>query len=55
MLGRGKFENWGGDGRAAYDPLSFTGFIDWAMIVFGVAFCFIMFAGLKKHDALENA
>ena len=55
LLGRGPFANWGGEGATAYDPSTFTGFIDTAMILFGVAFCIIMVIGLKKHDALENA
>lgn len=55
MVGRGPFNSWGGDGGTAYNPATFTGFIDMAMIVFGIAFCAIMFVGLKKHDALENA
>ena len=55
MLGRGPFANWGGDGAMAYTPSTFTGFIDMAMIVFGVAFCIILAIGLSKHDALENA
>lgn len=55
MLGRGPFASWGGDGMSAYDPSTFTGFIDIAMILFGVAFAVIMAVGLSKHDALENA
>jgi hypothetical protein len=55
LLGRGPFESWGGVGMSAYNPATFTGFIDMAMIVFGVAFCAILVIGLKKHDALENA
>lgn len=55
LLGRGPFANWGGNGAAAYDPSTFTGFIDMAMIVFGIAFAIIMAIGLSKHDALENA
>lgn len=55
LLGRGPFASWGGDGASAYDPSTFTGFIDMAMIVFGIAFCLILAIGLKKHDALENA
>jgi hypothetical protein len=39
----------------AYNPATFTGFIDMAMIVFGIMFCAILVIGLKKHDALENA
>jgi hypothetical protein len=54
LLGRGGFGNWGGNGKSAYDPSTFTGFIDWAMIVFGVAFVVIMLVGLSRHDALER-
>lgn len=55
LLGRGPFASWGGEGMTAYNPATFTGFIDMAMIVFGIAFCIIMIIGLQKHDALENA
>jgi len=55
LLGRGPFANWGGDGVSAYDPSTFTGFIDMAMILFGIAFCIILVVGLSKHDAIENA
>ena len=54
LLGRGGFADWGGIGRSAYDPSTFTGFIDWAMIVFGIAFMLIMVVGLSRHDALEQ-
>ncbi|MGB8517253.1 MAG: hypothetical protein WCD45_05120, partial [Gallionella sp.] len=53
LMGRGGFSNWGGGGMTAYDPATFTGFIDWAMIVFGVAFCVIMTVGLSRHDKAE--
>lgn len=55
MMGRGGFSNWGGDNGTAYDPSTFTGFIDWAMIVFGVAFCLIMIVALGRHEKLEQA
>ncbi len=55
LLGRGGFANWGGPGMTAYDPATFTGFIDWAMIVFGIAFCVILVVGLNRHDKLEKA
>jgi hypothetical protein len=55
LLGRGQFGNWGGIGLTAYDPATFTGFIDWAMLVFGFAFCGIMVVGLNRHDKLERA
>jgi hypothetical protein len=54
LLGRGGFGDWGGIGHNAYDPSTFTGFIDWAMIVFGIAFMLIMIVGLSRHDALEH-
>ncbi len=55
LLGRAGFADWGGVGGTAYDPSTFTGFIDWAMIVFGIAFMLIMVVGLSRHDALERA
>lgn len=55
LLGRGKFNDWGGWGATAYDPSTFTGFIDMAMIVFGIAYIFIIAAGLSQHDKAENA
>jgi hypothetical protein len=55
MMGRGGFPLWGGDGGSAYNPATFTGLIDWAMIVFGLAFVGILVVGLGRHDKLENA
>ena len=55
LLGRGGFANWGGPGLTAYDPSTFTGFIDWAMFVFGFAFVVILVVGLTRHDKLEQA
>jgi len=55
LLGRGGFGDWGGYGQSAYDPATFTGFIDWAMIVFGIAFVGILWVGLTQHDRLERA
>jgi hypothetical protein len=54
LMGRGGFSNWGGFAGAAYDPSTFTGFIDEAMIVFGIAFCGILYVGLNRHYKLEN-
>jgi energy-converting hydrogenase Eha subunit G len=53
FLGRGKFDDWGGWDSMAYDPSTFTGFIDWAMIVFGIAFFFILHIAVKRHNELE--
>jgi hypothetical protein len=55
LLGRGEFNDWGGWGSTAYDPSTFTGFIDIAMILFGVAYVFIILAGMKMHGKLENS
>lgn len=55
LLGRAPFKSWGGDGITAYNPSTFTGFIDAWMIIFGIAFCAILVVGLNKHDAIENA
>jgi hypothetical protein len=55
LLGRGGFAKWGGPGLTAYDPSTFTGFIDWAMFVFGFAFVVILVVGLTRHDKLEQA
>jgi hypothetical protein len=54
FLGRGKFDDWGGWGAMAYDPSTFTGFIDWAMIVFGVAFFVILFVSVGRHIQIES-
>jgi len=54
FLGRGKFADWGGWYGIAYDPSTFTGFIDWCMILFGLAYVVILAVALKRHDALEN-
>jgi len=55
LLGRGGFAKWGGPGLTAYDPSTFTGFIDWAMFIFGFAFVVILVVGLNRHDKLEQA
>ncbi len=54
-LGRGGFDDWGGWGAQAYDPTTFQGFIDWCMIVFGLAFTVIMLISLNRHGELESA
>lgn len=55
LLGRGKFNDWGGWFGQAYDPSTFTGFIDWCMIIFGLAYVVIVAIGLTRHDSLEKA
>lgn len=54
FLGRGKFEDWGGWGATAYNPATFTGFIDWAMIIFGVAFFLILYVAVGRHLQMES-
>ncbi len=54
-LGRGRFEDWGGWYGDAYNPVNFTGFIDWCMLVFGAAFTIIMLIALNRHGELERA
>ena len=47
LMGRGEY-------MSAYNPSTFTGFIDCAMIVFGLAFCVILYVGLNSHSRLEQ-
>lgn len=54
FLGRGKFDDWGGWGSMAYNPATFTGFIDWAMIIFGVAFFMILYVAVGRHLQMES-
>jgi hypothetical protein len=54
FLGRGEFADWGGWWPIDYDPRTFTGFIDWCMIVFGVGFAGILAVALKRHDVAER-
>ncbi len=54
-LGRGRFSDWGGWGGLAYNPSTFDGFVDWCMIVFGIAFVAILLIALNRHGELEAA
>lgn len=54
FLGRGKFADWGGWYGDAYNPVTFTGFIDWAMIIFGVAFYITLHVAVNRHNSLER-
>jgi hypothetical protein len=53
-LGRGRFDNWGGWGAQAYDPSTFMGFVDWCMLVFGLAFMVISMVAMSRHGELEK-
>lgn len=54
-LGRGRFDDWGGWMLDAYNPVTFQGFINWCMFVFGIAFMFIMMIAINRHGELEAA
>ena len=53
LVGRGSFNNWGGNGHLAFDPTSFSGFVDWCMIIFGIAYVIILAVSMTRHGALE--
>lgn len=53
LVGRGSFGNWGGDGHLAFSPYTFSGFVDWCMILFGVAYVVILAVSMSRHGALE--
>jgi len=53
FLGRGAFEDWGGWPNVSYNPTTFTGFIDWAMIIFGIVFYIVLHVAVARHNALE--
>lgn len=53
LVGRGSFGNWGGNGGLSYNPYTFTGFVDWCMILFGVAYVVILVISMTRHGALE--
>jgi len=54
FLGRGDFADWGGWWPLDYDPHTFTGFIDWCMIVFGLAYVALLAVALGRHDTEER-
>lgn len=52
-MGRAGFPNWGGEGWLQFNPSTFSGFVNQAMLVFGVAFVVILMIGLTRHGKLE--
>ncbi len=52
-VGRGPYESWGGWGAEAYNPATFSGFVDCMMLLFGLAFAIITGLAMQKHGALE--
>jgi len=55
LMGRGGFEDWGGWGGLAYVPTTFDGFVNWCMIIFGIAYSIMLAISLKRHEAFEQA
>lgn len=53
-VGRGPYTSWGGIPlHNAYNPFTFGGFVDWMMILFGLAFALIWSLAMKKHGEIE--
>lgn len=52
-VGRGPYDSWGGWFGEAYNPATFSGFVDIMMIAFGVAFALIWAMAMKKHGEIE--
>lgn len=52
-VGRGPFESWGGWGWEAFNPATFSGFLNFVMLVFGLAFAIITGAAWSKHGQME--
>ena len=52
-VGRGPYASWGGWGMEAYDPGTFSGFVDAMMFLFGAVFAIIVVAAWVKHGTLE--
>lgn len=53
FIGRGPYPDWGGWGLDAYNPVTHSGFHNWMMFVFGIAFMLIMMLAMQKHGELE--
>lgn len=52
-VGRGSYESWGGWGMEAYNPFTFSGFVDWMMLIFGLGFAIITMLAMFKHGQIE--
>jgi hypothetical protein len=54
-VGRAPYTSWGGlPLHNAYNPFTFGGFVDWMMILFGVAFALIWSLAMRKHGEIES-
>jgi len=54
FLGRAPFDEAGLWGFDAYNPFTYSGFEDFLMILFGVAFWMMLVLGLKQFAAIEG-
>lgn len=52
-VGRGSYESWGGWMGEAYNPATFSGFVDCMMLAFGLAFSIISYIAMNKHGQIE--
>src|SRR3569833_251610 len=52
-VGRGSYGSWGGWHWEAYNPGTFSGFVDWMMILFGLAFAIITLLAMRKHGIIQ--
>ena len=52
-VGRGGYASWGGWGDESYVPTTFSGFVNWMMLAFGLAFSIISYLGMRKHGQIE--
>lgn len=53
-VGRGSYESWGGWGAEQYDPSTFSGFVNWVMLLFGAAFAIITYLAMNRHGEIES-
>ena len=54
-VGRAPYHTWGGiPWTNAYNPVTFGGFVDWMMILFGMAFVVIWGLAAHKHGEIES-
>jgi len=54
FLGRSPYDTAGMWGFDAYNPFTYAGFEDFVMILFGIAFWWLLVAGLSKFAAIEG-
>ena len=52
-VGRGGYASWGGWGNESFIPATFSGFVNWMMLLFGLAFSIITVLAMSKHGQIE--